>query len=198
MRPTHPAHVRDAALLAVRLVLGSVLAAHGHRTPLPGIGTGTGTVGQGVEHAGVPVAVVLAAVVAVVELLAGLLVAAGLRTTAAACAGAVAAGAAALVHAPPDTLGGWELAATLAAALAALAAAGPGRWSGTHALRRRRARVPAPPRSPVAPPPTVHASGDEGIPPAGLPLIPLVRPIPGTLAFRDPAAVRSRTSRPVE
>jgi uncharacterized membrane protein YphA (DoxX/SURF4 family) len=196
--PTHPAHVRDAALLAVRLVLGSVLAAHGHRTPLPGIGTGTGTVGQGVEHAGVPVAVVLAAVVAVVELLAGLLVAAGLRTTAAACAGAVAAGAAALVHAPPDTRGGWELAATLAAALAALAAAGPGRWSGTHALRRRRARVPAPPRSPVAPPPTVHASGDEGIPPAGLPLIPLVRPIPGTPAFRDPAAVRSRTSRPVE
>ncbi len=196
MRPTHPAHVRDAALLAVRLVLGSVLAAHGHRTPLPGIGTGT--VGQGVEHAGVPVAVVLAAVVAVVELLAGLLVAAGLRTTAAACAGAVAAGAAALVHAPPDTRGGWELAATLAAALAALAAAGPGRWSGTHALRRRRARVPAPPRSPVAPPPTVHASGDEGIPPAGLPLIPLVRPIPGTPAFRDPAAVRSRTSRPVE
>ncbi len=121
MSPTHPAHVRDAALLAVRLVLGSVLAAHGHRTPLPGIGTGA--VGQGVEHAGVPVAVVLAAVVAVVELL----VAAGLRTTAAACAGAVAAGAAALVHAPPDTLGGWELAATLAAALAALAAAGPGR-----------------------------------------------------------------------
>jgi putative oxidoreductase len=176
VRPIHAAHVRDAALLAARLVLGAVLAAHGHRTLVDG----AGTTERGVEHVGVPVVVVLAAVVAVVELLGGLLLVAGLRTPVVAGTAMAAVGAATLV---PGTRGGWELVAALVAALVALAVAGPGRWSGTHLVRRRRARGTARHRPSVARSPApVPALGGEPIPPAGLPLIPLVRLSPTPVA----------------
>jgi hypothetical protein len=81
-------------------------------------------------------------------------------------------------------------------ALAALAAAGPGRFGLAPLVRGRRAR-PVPPLPSHAAPHRAsagHLPGggffDEPIPPAGLPLIPLVR--------LNPVADRDRSSRPGE
>jgi putative oxidoreductase len=183
VRPTRPAHGHDAALLTARLVLGAVLVAHGHRALLP---DAAASAAAGVGQVGVPVA--LAAVVAVAELLGGVLLVAGVRTAVAAWAAAVAVGAAAVVHAP-TTRGGWDWSRRSPPRWWPWAAAGPGRWSATHLVRRHRARVRAPHRPSVAPPPApVHAPGDEPVPPAGLPLIPVVRP-----ATTPPPSPRSRT-----
>lgn len=179
MRPTHPAPARDAALLLARLLLGTILFVHGHRA-LTGLGRGD------LEHVSIPVAIVAASVVTVVEVVSGLLVVAGLLTPAvAAGTAAVLVAAAASLQVPDGAVpahGGWELVGAIVVALAALAAAGPGRLSLAHLHRARRSR-PGTPGTPGAYGShggvrTIH--GGEPIPPAGLPLLPLVRltPVP--------------------
>ena len=181
MRPTHPALARDAALLTARLLLGAILFAHGHQQ-LAGLGR------SGLEHVSIPVAIVAVSMVTVVEVVCGLLLVAGLLTPAVATGTAVVlVGAAAVEHVLSGAVprGGWEPVGAVVVALAALAAAGPGRFSLAHSIRSRRART-APGPSPVPPGPEgVHrprqgGHGVEPIPPAGLPLVPIVRlsPLP--------------------
>jgi putative oxidoreductase len=195
VRPTHPPPGRDAALLMARLALGTILFWHGYQA--------LGVLGRtGLEHVSIPVAIVSASVVTVVEVVCGLLLVVGLLTPAVAVStGVVLVGAAAYVHVVSGTAapGGWELVGAIVVALAALAAAGPGRFGLAQLVRHRPAR-PAPglPRvTPHAAPYPANAGQlpgkgffDEPIPPAGLPLLPLVR--------LSPAAQRDRPSRPGE
>jgi putative oxidoreductase len=191
VRPTHPPPGRDAALLLARLALGAILFWHGYQA--------LGVLGRtGLEHVSIPVAIVAASVVTVVEVVCGLLLVVGLLTPAVAVAtGVVLVGSAAYVHVVSGTAarGGWELVGAIVVALAALAAAGPGRFGLVPLVRGRRAR-PAPVTAHAAPHPASagHLPGggffDDTIPPAGLPLIPLVR--------LSPVADRDRSSRPGE
>src|SRR3954451_10205341 len=139
----------------------------------------------GLEHVSIPVAIVAASVVTVVEIVCGLLVAARLPPPAGATGtGSVLVGAAAYVQVLDGVAGsgGWQLVGAVVVALAALAAAGPGRFGAVPVLRSRRARSlpgrvgggPAGAPGPVTP----HAAYeffDGPVPPAGLPLLPLVR-----------------------
>ena len=184
MRRTHPALTRDAALLTARLLLGAILFVHGYQQ-LDGLGR------SGLEHVSIPVAIVTVSVVTVVEVVCGLLLVAGLLTPAVATGTAVVlVGAAASVHVLSGAVprGGWELVGAVVVALAALAAAGPGRLSLAHLLRRHRARtipngLPVASRRGGAHRPRHGIQGVHGvepIPPAGLPLVPIVRlsPLP--------------------
>lgn len=193
MRSTHPAHVHDTALLLARLLLGTILFVHGHQA-LAGLGRGD------LDHVSIPVAIGAASVVTVVEVVGGLLLVAGLLTPAvAAGTAAVLVGAAAflqVLNGAAPAHGGWELVGAIVVALAALAAAGPGRFSLAHLLRARRARTaPAPaasrPGGAHRPRHEIHANyGTEPVPPAGLPLVPIVR--------LTPVPERDRSSGPVE
>jgi putative oxidoreductase len=178
VRHAHPAPGRDAALLLARVVLGTIMLGYAYQQ--------LGVLGRtGLEHVGIPVAIFSASVVTVVEVVGALLLVAGLLTPpVAGVTGAVLVGAAAYVHVVNGAVGGggWELVGSIVVALAALAAAGPGRFGLVHLVRRRRARsAPMPPTTPRGTPHDTHAIFDEPIPPAGLPSFPLVRltPTPG-------------------
>ena len=94
----------------------------------------------------IPVAIVSAAYVTVVEVVGSVLVLAGaLITMVAACYLIVMVGAAVFVHIPHGIFaadGGWELVGAIAALLLMLAAVGPGRWSVDHAVRTRQDSFP--------------------------------------------------------
>jgi putative oxidoreductase len=122
----------------------------------------------------IPVAIVSAAYVTVVEVVGSVLVLAGaLITLVAACYLIVMVGAAVFVHIPNGIFaaeGGWELVGAIAALLLVLAAAGPGRWSVDHAILTRQDPIPAlepvPPSAATsaptsAPPPQLPASSDD-------------------------------------
>jgi putative oxidoreductase len=166
-----PAPVGDAALLLVRLVLAAILVAHGCRT-LAAAGLGTA---QGIDT--VPVTTWSASLVPVVEIVGAVLLLAGVLTA------VVAVLAGLVVAAVPHALGGdggWEIAGAFGAALVALAVAGPGRWSVAHLRHTRRAR--SRPQRPAAPVRFPVAASDPGpdsdmqpVPPAGLPVTPLIR-----------------------
>ena len=126
----------------------------------------------------IPVAIVSAAYVTVVELVGSVLVLAGaVITVVAACYMIVMVGAAVFVHIPNGVFavdGGWELVGAIAALLLVLAAAGPGRWSVDHLVRTRQGSVPAlepvPPSAPPsaqtsAPAPQLPALWDDDGPP---------------------------------
>jgi putative oxidoreductase len=184
-----PGYARDAALLVARLLLGTIMLAHGYRKlVVDGIGRTT----AGFEHMSIPVAIVSASFVTVVEVVGGILLLAGvLVTVVAALEGFVMVGAAGFVHVPHGifvTDGGWELVGAIAAGLAVLAVAGPGRCSAAHLLQMRRDRAPAvsarvvgepAPLSTFDSPPPPAA---EPVPPAGLPLVPVVRADPAATA----------------
>ncbi len=130
---------RDVALLLSRLLLGTIMFAHGHqKLMVDGIGRTT----QGFESMSIPVAIVSASFVTVVEVVGGVLVIAGaLLTTVAAAYLVVMVGAAVFVHIPNGLFvdaGGWELVGAIAALLLALAAAGSGRYGVDHLVRSRR------------------------------------------------------------
>ena len=99
--------------------------------------------------------------------------------------GVVMIGAAGFVHAAHGIFvaqGGWELVGAIGAALAGLAVAGPGRLSLSHLLAAIAAR-PAPATAPSpSPPASAVAFADPrapgATPPAGLPLVPVVRVTP--------------------
>jgi len=177
------AYARDAALLAARLLLGTIMFAHGYqKLMIDGIGRTT----QGFETMSIPVAILSASFVTVVEFVGGVLLAVGLVVpVVAALEGFVMVGAAAYVHLPHGIFvaeGGWELVGAIGAGLAALAAAGPGRFSVAHLLAATRATAPSAPSatsasggSPFDAPHGPPRRLPEPVPPAGLPLLPRVR-----------------------
>ena len=196
MTRSRPALVGDLALLAARVLLGVIMFAHGYRKlVVDGIGRTT----AGFESMSIPLAIVSASFVTVVELVGGVLLVLGLMTrTVAACMGVVMAGAAGFVHVRHGVFvadGGWELVGAIAGALLALAAAGPGRFGLLHLthLARTRPRKPSvaaalPPRAPVFVGPQ-----PEVIPPPGLPVTPLIRVGPdGRLQHPGPPPLRHR------
>jgi putative oxidoreductase len=187
---TLPAPAGDVALLLTRLLLGTIMFAHGYQKLVI---NGIGRTSQGFEHMSIPVAIMSASFVTVVEFVGGALLVLGALTTVVACLQIVImVGAAVYVHARHGIFvadGGWELVGAIAAGLLAVAAAGPGRYSvarlvGAHRGRAADPAAAAPDRA--GPPPVERPVAPEPIPPAGLPLIPLVRfddPGPG---FRRP------------
>jgi len=89
------------------------------------------------------------------------------------------AGAAVFVHARHGVFvsaGGWELVGSIAGALLAPAAAGPGRLSLAYVVRARPRRAPTAAIPPPAPAPA--PAWEEAIPPPGLPVTPLIRLAP--------------------
>jgi putative oxidoreductase len=164
----------DVALLVARVLLGVIMFAHGYqKLVVNGIGRTT----AGFESMSIPMAIVSASFVTVVELVGGVLLVLGLMTrTVAACMGIVTAGAAGFVHVRHGVFvadGGWELVGAIAGALLALAVAGPGRCSVARLGRARPQRPPAPAALPPRAPALVGPEPE--IPPPGLPVTPLIR-----------------------
>ena len=201
MTRSRPALVGDLALLTARVLLGVIMFAHGYqKLVVDGIGRTT----AGFESMSIPLAIVSASFVTVVELVGGVLLVLGLMTrTVAACMGFVMAGAAGFVHLRHGVFvadGGWELVGAIAGALLALAAAGPGRIGLvhlTHLVRTRPRKPPAavavPPREPVFAGPVFAGPQPEVIPPPGLPVTPLIRVGPdGRLQHPGPPPLRHR------
>jgi putative oxidoreductase len=154
---TLPGPAGDVALVLARLILATIMFAHGYQKLFV---DGLGRTTRGFESMSIPVAIVSAAYVTVVEVVGSVLVLAGaLITMVAACYLIVMVGAAVFVHIPHGIFaadGGWELVGAIAALLVVLAAAGPGRWSVDHAILTRQGPIPAlePVRSaPTSPPP---------------------------------------------
>ena len=175
MNRTLPGPAGDAALLLARLILGTIMFAHGYQKLFI---NGLGRTTQGFENMSIPVAIVSAAYVTVVELVGSVLVVAGaLVTVVAAFYMVVMVGAAVFVHIPNGVFAadnGWELVGAIAALLLVLAAAGPGRWSVDHLVRTHQGSVPAlepapssaPTSAPTsAPPPQEPGLWDDSPPP---------------------------------
>ena len=160
MRPL-PTPARDVALLLARLLLGTIMFAHGYqKLVIDGLGRTT----QGFESMTIPAAIFSAAFVTVIEVVGGVLVILGaLLPVVAACYLVVMVGAAVFVHIPHGIFvddNGWELVGVIAGLLLALAAAGSGRYGIDHAVRARHARdtsepQPAPDRLVPEPRPVV-------------------------------------------
>lgn len=159
-----PGSARDIALLVARLLLGTIMFAHGYQKLVL---DGLGRTSQGFESMSIPVAIFSAAFVTVIEVVGGVLVILGaLLTLVACCYLVVMVGAAVFVHIPHGIFvgnGGWELVGAIAALLLALAASGSGRFGVDGLLRARHARaaaqaptevhaVPAVAARPAAPP----------------------------------------------
>lgn len=132
---------RDVALLLTRVVLGVVLFAHGwQKLMINGI---AGTYGS-FEKLGIPLAIVSASFVTVVEFVGGVLLILGALTTVVIGLDLIVMiGAAVFVHATKGIFvkdGGWELVGIITACEIALAAAGPGRFSIDHLVNSWRKR----------------------------------------------------------
>lgn len=138
--PRLPLAVRDAGLLAARVLLGVIMIAHGWQKFVT---NGLDATGGAFAKMGVPMPEVSAALAASVELGGGILLVLGLFTPIAGLAvAAVLAGAFWFVHMGQGlfaTDGGWELVAALGLAAVVFALVGPGRFSLDALLRRRRA-----------------------------------------------------------
>ena len=139
-----PGAAHDVALLLTRLLLGTIMFAHGYqKLVIDGLGRTT----QGFESMSIPVAIISAAFVTVVEVVGGGLVVLGaLIPVVAACYLVVMVGAAVFVHIPNGIFveaGGWELVGVIAAVLLALAAAGSGRYGVDHLVHVRQVRLAA-------------------------------------------------------
>ena len=186
MNRTLPGPAGDVALVLARLILATIMFAHGYQKLFV---DGLGRTTRGFESMSIPVAIVSAAYVTVVEVVGSVLVLAGaLITVVAACYLIVMVGAAVFVHIPHGIFaadGGWELVGAIAALLLVLAAAGPGRWSVHHAILTRQDPIPAlepvPPSAATsaptsAPPPQLPASSYDN--PSSAPTMADVRPHP--------------------
>ena len=124
--------LRPHLLLGIRLVLGLLLVRHG----VDKFQTGLSDVGNAFDGWGVPLPDVSATLVAVVEIVAGTALIAGLATRIAALAATgILVGAIWFVKADVGLLGGAETDLAYISGLVALVAFGPGRFSLDRALR---------------------------------------------------------------
>jgi putative oxidoreductase len=180
---TLPGPAGDVALVLARLILATIMFAHGYQKLFI---NGLGRTTQGFESMSIPVAIFSAAFVTVVELVGSVLVLAGaLITVVAACYMIVMVGAAVFVHIPNGVFAvdnGWELVGAIAALLLVLAAVGPGRWSIDDAVRTRQDSLPT--LDPV--PPSSATSAPTSTPSPQLPASPLGSPSPTPTAADVP------------
>jgi putative oxidoreductase len=136
-----PAPVRDWALLLARVIIGVVMFAHGYqKLVIKGISRTT----EGFENMSIPLAIVSASFVTVVEFVAGaLLIVGALTTISCGLMLVIMVGAGVFVHFPHGIFiadGGWELIGVIAAGLVVFAAVGPGRLSIDHVVTARQRR----------------------------------------------------------
>ncbi len=136
-----PLPARDWALLFARLLIGVVMFAHGYQKMVI---NGLGRTTEGFENLSIPLAILSAAFVTVVEFVGSVLLIAGALTPLmCSLMLVIMVGAAAFVHGTNGIFisnGGWELVGVIGAGLIALAAVGPGRYSVDHAVRVRQER----------------------------------------------------------
>src|ERR687891_645932 len=146
-----PVPARDWALLFARSLIGVVMFAHGYqKMVINGIGRTT----EGFENLSIPLAIVSASFVTVVEFVGSVLLIVGALTPLmCSLMLVIMVGAAAFVHGTNGIFisnGGWELVGVIGAGLIAIAAVGPRRYSVGHVVRAKEAQDPR---------------GNEGVPP---------------------------------
>jgi putative oxidoreductase len=135
LRPL-PAPTSDWALLLARVLIGTVMFAHGYKKMvIDGIGQTT----DGFETLSIPLAIISASFVTVVEFAGSVLLILG-AVTPVVCylMMVIMGGAAVFVHGANGIFisnGGWELVGVIGAGLIAIAAVGPGRYSVDSLLR---------------------------------------------------------------
>lgn len=134
-----PEPYRDIALLVARVLLGVVMFAHGYQKMVI---NGIGRTSDGFESLSIPLAIVSASFVTVVEFAgSALLILGALTPLVAACNLVIMGGAVVFVHAKNGIFvadGGWELVGVIGAGFVLLAAVGPGRFSVDHVLTRKQ------------------------------------------------------------
>jgi len=188
-----PAPLRDVALLLARVLLGVVMFAHGYqKMVINGIGRTT----EGFESLSIPLAIVSASFVTVVEFAgSALLIAGALTPFVSACNLVIMAGAAVFVHAQNGIFvadGGWELVGVIGAGFLLLAASGPGRYSVDHLINNWQRED----REALARAQSAWPRGTDGAPPVRTPVshrassVDLWTP-PGGLAAGAPLPRRS-------
>lgn len=182
-----PAPFRDIVLLVARILLGVVMFAHGYqKMVINGISRTT----EGFETLSIPLAIMSASFVTVVEFAgSALLIVGALTPFVSVCNLVIMAGAAVFVHAKNGIFvadGGWELVGVIGAGFLMLAATGPGRYSLDHLINRRQgehraamARATAGPAADRArtslPRPSAAPAHELWTPPAGNDVAPLPR-----------------------
>ena len=146
MNRIQSAPAADVALLIARIILGTVLFAHGIQKMII---DGFAKTFEQFEALGIPLAIVSSAFVTVVEFVGGLMLLLGALTRIVVGLHIfVMVGAAIFVHASRGIFaadGGWELVGVIAACELTLAAVGAGRYSLDHLLlpRSRSRSIPA-------------------------------------------------------
>jgi putative oxidoreductase len=159
-----PLPARDIALLLTRILIGVVMFAHGYQKMVI---NGIGRTIEGFENLGIPLAIVSASFVTLVEFVgSALLIAGALTPLMCGLMLVIMAGAVVFVHGANGIFvahGGWELVGVIGAGLISLAAAGPGRYSVDYVVLSRQAqhrqeveRFHAP--LPVLAPPSYHVA----------------------------------------
>lgn len=187
-----PASVRDLAPLVARVLIGVVMFAHGFKNLVI---DGIGGTARSFETLGIPLSIVSAAFVTVVEFVGSVLLVVGAGTTlVSAMMLVIMVGAGVFVHIPNGIFvgdGGWELVGVIAAALIAIAAAGPGRYSLDHLLRvqKERYRRELSQAAPLGP----QATGSHPVTP---PARPLAISMGGGPTHPGPVPTSSPTPRP--
>lgn len=171
-----PEPYRDIALLIARVVLGVVMFAHGYqKMVINGIGRTT----DGFETLSIPLAIISASFVTVVEFAgSALLIAGALTPFVAACNLVIMGGAVVFVHAKNGIFvadGGWELVGVIGAGFILLAAVGPGRFSVDHLINNRQREDQEALAKATAPRPQGPAHRSQG-PGRPLPAQPVTRP----------------------
>lgn len=136
-----PGTARDIGLLLARVLLGVVMFAHGYQKMII---NGIGRTTEGFQNLEIPLAIVSASFVTVVEFTGSVLLLAGAATTlVCALMGVIMVGAGIFVHIPNGIFvanRGWELVGVIGVGLLFLMAAGPGRFSVDHWVRGLQAR----------------------------------------------------------
>lgn len=195
MNRTSRDRAADVAYLIARLILGVVLLAHGvQKLMIDGIAETM----SGFQAVGVPLAIVSASFVTLVEFLGGaLLVIGALTRIVVGLHLIVMIGAAGFVHVTHGIFaedGGWELVGVIAAAELMLAAVGAGRYSVDHLVAGLRRRAPqsrhgVPPAGATPWDPAPPSPPPPGSPPGSPSLFQFAERVPRTVG---PAALEWR------